>query len=92
NVDRRGRGTLPEEVRRELGLDDEDSNLVLLEKTAQGTYELVPARLVPRDQLWFHYPEMQRRIEGAEADFAAGRSEHTDTPEQAQELLDRLKG
>jgi len=52
-VDRRGRGTLPEEVRRGLGIGTEDTTLVILEKTERGTYELVPASLVPNDQLWF---------------------------------------
>jgi bifunctional DNA-binding transcriptional regulator/antitoxin component of YhaV-PrlF toxin-antitoxin module len=92
NVDKRGRGTLPEEVRRDLGLENEDTNLVLLEKTPHGTYELVPATLVPKDQLWFHHPEMRRRLEEAEADFRAGRSTHTETPDEAQKLLDSLKG
>jgi AbrB family looped-hinge helix DNA binding protein len=55
SVDQKGRATLPEEVRASLGLRPGD--FVLLEKTERGTYELVPAALVPRDQLWFHHPE-----------------------------------
>jgi hypothetical protein len=51
----------------------------------------VPATLVPNDQLWFHQPEMQARIRRAEEDFAAGRSTRTETPAQAQGLLDSLK-
>lgn len=90
-VDKRGRGTLPEEVRRELGLDAEDTNLVILEKTARGTYELVPAALIPKDQLWFHHPDMQQRVTQAEADFREGRYTRTDTPEAAQAFLDSLK-
>jgi bifunctional DNA-binding transcriptional regulator/antitoxin component of YhaV-PrlF toxin-antitoxin module len=89
-VDKRGRGTFPEEVRRELGLAG-DTNLVLLSKTPHGTIELIPAALVPRDQLWFHHPDIQDRIAEAEADFAAGRSTRSDTPEDAQAYLDRLK-
>lgn len=92
SVDKRGRGTLPEEVRRDLGLEDEDTNLVLLEKTPHGTYELVPATLVPKDQLWFHHPEMRRRLKEAEADFSSGRSTQAKTPDEAQEILDTLKG
>jgi hypothetical protein len=46
---------------------------------------------VPNDQLWFHQPEMQARIRRAEEDFAAGRSTRTETPAQAQALLDSLK-
>ena len=91
NVDKRGRGTLPEEVRRDLGIGTEPTTLVILEKTDRGTYELVPASLVPKDQLWFRHPEMQRRIADAEADFREGRSSQVDTPEEAQRLLDRMK-
>jgi bifunctional DNA-binding transcriptional regulator/antitoxin component of YhaV-PrlF toxin-antitoxin module len=90
-VDKRGRGTLPDEVRRDLGIGQEESTLVLLEKTDHGTYELVPASLVPTDQLWFHHPEMRRRVEQAEADFRAGRSTSAATPEEAQTVLDTLK-
>lgn len=90
-VDKRGRGTFPEEVRRELGLDSEEGNLVILEKTERGTYELVPATLVPKDQFWFHHPEMRQRIDAAEADLRAGRSTRTETPEDAQAFLDGLK-
>jgi bifunctional DNA-binding transcriptional regulator/antitoxin component of YhaV-PrlF toxin-antitoxin module len=90
-VDKRGRNTLPEEVRRDLGVGDEESTLVILEKTDHGTYELIPASLVPKDQLWFHHPEVRRRIEQAEADFREGRSTSAANPEEAQVLLDRLK-
>lgn len=90
-VDRRGRSTLPEEVRRELGIADQETSFVLLEKTSRGTYELVPASLVPNDQLWFHHPEMQDRVAQAEADFRNGRSTRTATPEDAQSFLDGLK-
>ncbi len=90
SVDRKGRATLPEEVRASLGLRPGD--FVLLEKTERGTYELVPAALVPRDQLWFHHPEMQRRIRKGEADLAEGRTQVTTTLEAAQALLDASKG
>jgi bifunctional DNA-binding transcriptional regulator/antitoxin component of YhaV-PrlF toxin-antitoxin module len=91
SIDRRGRGTFPEEVRRDLGLD-EDANLLILEKTPRGTYELVPAALIPREQIWFHHPEMQARVADAESDFREGRSTYTPTPEAAQQFLDSLKG
>jgi AbrB family looped-hinge helix DNA binding protein len=90
SVDRKGRATLPEEVRASLGLRSGD--FVLLEKTERGTYELVPAALVPRDQLWFHHPEMQRRIRKAEADLVEGRTKVTTTLAAAQALLDASKG
>lgn len=88
-LDGKGRATLPEDVRRSLGLTQGD--LVLLERTERGTYELVPATLVPRDQLWFHHPAVRSRVARAEADLAAGCSESVPTPEDAQALLDRLK-
>lgn len=92
NVDKRGRSTLPDEVRRDLGIAGDEGALVILEKTDRGTYELVPAALVPRDQLWVHHPEMRERIEEAEADFREGRSRRAETPEEAQRYLDSLKG
>lgn len=90
SVDQKGRATLPEEVRTSLGLKPGD--FVLLEKTERGTYELVPAALVPRDQLWFRSPEMQARIRKAEADVVADRTRVTRTPAEAKALLDSLKG
>lgn len=88
-VDHEGRATLPEEVLSDLGLGADD--FLLLEKTERGTYELVPASLVPRDQIWFHHPEMQARVVEAEADFREGRATRTQTPEEAQAFLDSLK-
>jgi len=88
-VDKKGRTTFPEEVRLALGLEAGD--LVLLEQTERGTFELIPASLVPRDQLWFHHPEMRARVARAEADLAEGRLTRTKTPEEAQAFLDRLK-
>jgi AbrB family looped-hinge helix DNA binding protein len=88
-VDAKGRATLPDEVRRSLGIRGGD--VLLLERTQFGTYELVPVSLIPKDQLWFYHPEMQARIARAEADFAAGRYTVTRTPEEAQAFLDSLK-
>lgn len=88
-LDAKGRATLPEEVRRDLGIRGGD--VLLLERTRHGTYELVPASVVPNDQLWFYHPEMQARIARAEADFAAGRYTTTRTLQEAQDFLDSLK-
>jgi len=92
NVDKHGRSTLPEHVRRDLGIDGDEGALVVLEKTARGTWKRVPAALVPRDQLWLHHPELRDRLEEAERDFREGRSTRKDTPEEAQRYLDSLKG
>lgn len=89
SVDSKGRATLPESVRASLGLRPGD--FLLLEKTERGTYELVPAALVPRDQLWFHHPEMQKRIRQAEAQIASGRVTQTRGAKGAQKLLTGLK-
>lgn len=89
SVDTKGRATLPEAVRTSLGLRPGD--FVILERTARGTYELIPAALVPRDQLWFYHPEMQRRIQKAESDIAEGRTTVTRTLAAAQSELDRHK-
>ena len=89
NLDQKGRATLPEEVRESLGLRPGD--FLLLERTERGSYELLPAALVPRDQLWFHHPEMHRRMRKAEADVSEGRTTVTRTAAEAQALLDRHK-
>ena len=88
-LDKKGRTTLPEEVRQALGVAAGD--FLLLERTDRGTYELVPATLVPNDQLWFHHPEMQARIRRAEGEVTAGGSTRTETPAEAQDFLDSLK-
>ena len=88
-LDKKGRTTLPEEVRQALGVGAGD--FLLLERTDRGTYELVPATLVPNDQLWFHHPEMQSRVRRAEEEIASGRSTRTETPAESQAFLDSLK-
>lgn len=88
-LDKKGRATLPEDVRSALGLTAGD--MILIERTQRGTFELVPATLVPNDQLWFHHPEIQARVREAETDFAEGRWSRTETPKEAQALLDSLK-
>jgi hypothetical protein len=50
-----------------------------------------PTSLVPRDQLWFHHPEMQERVRRAESDIVEGRATRTETPGEAQAFLDALK-
>jgi len=88
-LDKKGRATLPEDVRSALGVGAGD--LIILERTDRGTFELIPAALIPKDQSWFFHPEMQARIRKAEADLSAGRKAVTRTPEEARVLLDGLK-
>jgi bifunctional DNA-binding transcriptional regulator/antitoxin component of YhaV-PrlF toxin-antitoxin module len=89
-LDAKGRGTLPEEVRAELSLEGGD--VVLLEPTGYGTYEIVPASIIPKGQLWFHHPDVRSRVSEAEADFASGRVTSASSPEDAQRVLDSFKG
>ncbi|MGH9350721.1 MAG: AbrB/MazE/SpoVT family DNA-binding domain-containing protein [Terriglobia bacterium] len=50
--------------------------------------EMVPAKLVPRDQLWFWAPEWQQMEREADEDIRQGRvKEH----QSAKELLRELK-
>ena len=85
-LDKKGRATLPEEVRAALGVGPGD--FVLLERTAGGGYELVAAELIPKDQKWFYHPEMQERVRGAEEELLSG----TARRESAAGLARRLEG
>lgn len=85
-LDKKGRATLPEEVREALGVGPGD--IVLLERTAGGGYELVAAELVPRDQKWFYHPEMQERVRAAEEEIRSGAVQR----ESAADLVRRLEG
>ena len=53
--------------------------------------EAFPTATIPRNQSWFHHPEVQKRVAEAEADFREGRYTRTSTPEEAQAYLDSLK-
>ncbi len=88
-VDKRGRAVFPLALRRELGLSE--GTQLRIERSDDGAYELVPAELVPRDQLYFHSPEMRERVERAERSFRDGRSTHTESEETTQQFLDALK-
>jgi AbrB family looped-hinge helix DNA binding protein len=68
----KGRVTLPESVRKHLGIEEGDE--LGIELSANGTVELVPLALIPRDQVWFAHTEMQERISEALNDIRAGRT------------------
>ena len=70
----KGRVTLPESVRKHLGIEEGDE--LGIELSANGTVELVPLALIPRDQVWFAHSEMQERISEALNDINAGRTTH----------------
>jgi len=71
-VGNKGRVTLPESVRKHLGIEEGDE--LGVELSANGTAELVPLALIPRDQVWFAHSEMQERISEALSDIRAGRT------------------
>jgi AbrB family looped-hinge helix DNA binding protein len=89
-LDKKGRATLPEDVRTALGVEAGD--FIILERTERGTYELVPAALVPKDQIWFYHPEMQGRIRKAEKSIAAGSVTTSRSLAEAKKSLVGLKG
>ena len=88
-VDGKGRTVLPLRVRHELGLHE--GAQMRVERTDDGEVRLVPAVLVPRDQFYFHTPEMRARLSRAEASFESGTSTRTKGEEQTQAFLDSLK-
>lgn len=88
-VDPKGRTTLPQSLRRELGL--REGTHIRVERSDAGTIELVPTAMIPQDQLWFHTKEIQSRIARAEDDFRSGRSTKTHGEEETQAFLDSLK-
>lgn len=88
-VDKRGRAVFPLALRRELGLSE--GRQLRIERSDDGAYELVPAKLVPRDRLYFHSPEMRERVERAEQSFRDGTSTRTEGEEATRQFLDALK-
>jgi AbrB family looped-hinge helix DNA binding protein len=69
----RGTFVLPADVRRRLHLDQENSQLKLIEQD-DGRLELVPVVTVPADQAWFWTERWQAMEREADADIAAGRT------------------
>lgn len=88
-VDQKGRTTIPQGMRRELGL--QAGTQLRVDRCDNGAFELIPSEVIPRDQLWFHTPGVQAGIAKAEADFREGRSVRTEGPEETQRFLDSLK-
>lgn len=88
-LDAKGRATLPEEVREALGVGPGD--FVQLQPTDHGTYELFPAELVPREDLWHFHPEFQARLAKSKEDIEKGRMTRIGTPEEVAAYFDSLK-
>lgn len=68
-----------------------DGTQLQVELTDDGAYELVPAVLVPRDQLYFHSAPMRKRVEQAERSFREGTSTKTKSEKATRKFLDSLK-
>jgi AbrB family looped-hinge helix DNA binding protein len=88
-LDKKGRAVFPLALREEMGLVE--GTQLRVERTDDGAYELVPAELVPRDQLYFHTPAMRRRIEAAERSIREGSSTKTKGERATAKFLDSLK-
>ena len=88
-LDKKGRAVFPLSLREEMGLVE--GTQLRIEKTDDGAYELVPAELVPRDQLYFHTPAVRRRVESAEKSIREGASTKTTGERETKKFLDSLK-
>lgn len=88
-VDQKGRTTIPQDMRRALGI--REGTQLRIDRADDGVFELRPSEVIPQDQLWFHTSEVQAGIAKAEADFRDGRSVETKGPQETQRFLDSLK-
>lgn len=77
--------TIPRRISKALHLKEGDHMLVRL---VGGRVELIPASLIPREQLWFWSEEWQRKEREADEDIAQGKLKSFET---ADELLKELK-
>ena len=86
SVQSRGTVALPADLRRRLHLDQENSQVRLIERD-DGRIELVPVVAVPADQAWFWTDRWQAMEREADADVAAGRTTVVDGANGLMELL-----
>jgi bifunctional DNA-binding transcriptional regulator/antitoxin component of YhaV-PrlF toxin-antitoxin module len=77
--------TIPHRISRALRLKRGDHMLMRL---VGGRVEMVPARLIPKDQLWFWTPEWQKKEREADEDIAQGRVKEF---ESVEELIKDLR-
>ena len=85
----KGRVTLPEAVRKHLGIEEGDE--LGIELSANGTAELVPLAIIPRDQVWFAHPDVQERISEALDDIIHGRTTRIAKRSDVRPSLEKLK-
>jgi AbrB family looped-hinge helix DNA binding protein len=77
--------TIPHRISKALRLKKGDHMLVRL---MGRRVEMIPARLIPKDQLWFWTPEWQKKEREADEDIAQGRVTESAS---VDELLKDLK-
>ena len=78
--------TIPHRISKALRLRKGDHMLIRL---VDRKVELVPARLIPKDQLWFWTPEWQQKEREADEEISRGRVKARTSVKQ---LLKELKG
>jgi AbrB family looped-hinge helix DNA binding protein len=88
-VDQKGRTTIPQRVREQLGIAD--GTQLRIELTETGAFEIVPSVSIPQDQAWYHGAEGRAMFEEAEADFRAGCGTRTHGESETRRFLDSLK-
>ena len=86
SVQSRGTVALPADLRRRLHLDQQNSQVRLIERD-DGRIELVPVVAVPADQAWFWADRWQAMEREADADVAAGRTTVVDGSTGLMELF-----
>ncbi len=89
-VDQKGRTTLPQRVREQLGIGE--GTQLRIERTEAGAIELVPSVTIPQDQAWYHSDEGRARLGRADQELRKGRVSRTRGEAGARRLLDSLKG
>ena len=77
--------TIPHRISKALKLRRGDHMLMRL---VGGRLEMIPARLVPKDQLWFWTHEWQKKEREADDDIARGRVKEF---ESVEELIKDLR-
>jgi len=77
--------TIPEEIRRELDLQEGDHLVATIE---DGRLVLIPASVIPDDQAWFWTPEWQAREAEADQEIAEGGERPVMS---AEELISELR-
>jgi len=77
--------TIPQRISKALRLRKGDHMLMRL---VGGRVEMIPASLIPKDQLWFWTPEWQKKEREADDDIARGRVKEF---ESVEELIKDLR-